>query len=74
MERTLVISAYPGDFTDDIMYALLDIFLQKYLRISNPRLLDYVENHMFRLVKLYKKFMNERRIHCSFMAVWGSKT
>jgi len=69
-----VVSAYPGDFTDDIMYAMLDVFLQKYVRLTNPKLLDFVENNLFRLAKTFKKFMNDRRVHCSFMAAWGSKT
>jgi hypothetical protein len=29
---------------------------------------------MFGLVKLYRKFMIKKRIHCSFMATWGSRT
>lgn len=33
LERTLVFSSYPGDFTTDIMYALVDIFIEKGLRI-----------------------------------------
>lgn len=74
IQRTLVVSSYPGDFGNDIMYAMLDAFMQKTLRIKNPKLLDYVENNFFKLVKLYKKFMNNKRIHCSFMATWGSKT
>jgi hypothetical protein len=74
VQRSLVFSSYPGDFNTDIMYAMLDAFLQKGLRIQNPKLLDYVENNMFKLTKIFKKFMNEKRIHCSFMAAWGSKT
>jgi hypothetical protein len=33
VERTLVFSSYPGDFSSDIMYALVDIFVQKWLKI-----------------------------------------
>ena len=29
---------------------------------------------MFALSKTFTKFMNKWRIHCSFMAAWGSKT
>ena len=67
-------SSYPGDIGTDVMYAMLDAFIQKTLKIKNPRLLDYVENNLFRLVKLYKKFMSKMRIHCSMFAAWGSKT
>jgi len=74
IERTLVVSSYPGDFGDDIMYAMVDAFLEQVLRIKNPKLLDIVENNLFRFVKLFKKFMNKKRIHCSFMATWGTKT
>jgi hypothetical protein len=42
IQRTLVVSSYPGDFGNDIMYAMLDAFMQKTLRIKNPKLLDYV--------------------------------
>ena len=56
------------------MYALVDIFIQKGLRIQNPHLLDYVENNVFGLAKTFKRIMNRKRIHCSFMAAWGSKT
>jgi hypothetical protein len=56
------------------MYAMVDAFLQDALRIKNPMLLNYVENNLFHFVKLFKKFMNKKRIHCSFMAAWGSKT
>jgi hypothetical protein len=73
-ERTLVLSSYPGDFTSDIMYAMFDAFIEKGLRIQNPYLLDYVENNLFALVRIFKNFMNKKRIHCSFMAAWGSRT
>lgn len=48
--------------------------MEKGLKITNPILLDYVENNLFAVVKMIKKFMNRKRIHCSFMAAWGSKT
>ena len=35
MEQTLVISSYPGDFTNDIVYALLDEFLRDMAHIKN---------------------------------------
>lgn len=56
------------------MYALVDAFIEKGLRITNPTLLNYVENNLFAVAKMIKKFMNRKRIHCSFMAAWGSKT
>jgi len=34
-QRTLVVSSYPGDFGNDITYALLDEFLRDTLRIKN---------------------------------------
>lgn len=73
-ERILVVSSYPGDVTTDIMYAMLDVFVEKGLRIENPYLLDFVENNFFALVKFIKKFINKRIIHCSFMAAWGTRT
>lgn len=74
IQRVLVVSSYPGDFGSDIIYAMVDVFLQKGLRIKNPKLLNYVENNLFSVVKFLKKFMNRKRIHCSFMATWGTKT
>ena len=56
------------------MYAMLDAFLEKGLKITNPTLLNFVENNLFKLAKMYTHFMNKWRIHCSFMAAWGSKT
>lgn len=74
VERVLVISSYPGDVTKDISYAMLDAFLEKGLRIHNPHLLDYVEDNMFKIARTIRKFLNKKAIHCSFMAVWGSRT
>jgi len=74
IQRVLVVSSYPGELSTDIMYAMLDAFMEKTLKIKNPKLLDYVENNLFRLTKLFKKFMSKKRIHCSFMAAWGSRT
>lgn len=42
IQRTLVISSYPGDFGNDIIYAMVDVFLQKYLRLHNQQLLNIV--------------------------------
>lgn len=42
IQRTLVVSSYPGDIGVDIMYAMVDVFLEKSLKITNPKLLDYV--------------------------------
>jgi hypothetical protein len=42
IQRVLVVSSYPGDFGSDIIYALVDVFLQQDLRIKNPKLLNYV--------------------------------
>jgi hypothetical protein len=53
---------------------MLDIFMQQVLKIKNPKLLDYVENNFFKVAKMIKRFMNKSRIHCSFMAAWGTKT
>jgi hypothetical protein len=44
------------------------------LKLKNPKVLDYVENNMFAVAKMIKKFINRKRVHCSFMAAWGSKT
>jgi hypothetical protein len=74
VERFLVVSSYPGDFGSDIVYAMVDAFLQQGLRIHNPKLLNYVENNMFSVVKMIRHFLNRKRIHCSFMAAWGTKT
>jgi hypothetical protein len=74
VQRNLVFSSYPGDFNIDIMYSMLDAFLQKGLHIQNPILLNYLENNLFALTKTFTKVMNKLRIHCSFMATWGSKT
>ena len=38
VQRTLVFSSYPGDFNIDIMYAMLDAFSEKGLKITNPTL------------------------------------
>lgn len=74
IERILVISSYPGDVTKDIMYAMLDVFLEKGLRIQNPKMLDYVEKNLFAIVKTFRKFLNKKSFKCSFMAAWGSRT
>jgi len=74
IERILVVSSYPGDVTVDMSYAMLDFFLQNILRIRNPALLNWVENNLFQMAKFISKFINKRRIHCSFMAAWGSRT
>ena len=29
---------------------------------------------MFEVIKLIKDFMNKKRIHCSFFALWGNRT
>ena len=42
VQRVLVVSSYPGDIGDNIAYAMVDVFLQKELRIKNPKLLNYV--------------------------------
>lgn len=73
-QRYLVVSSYPGDFSSDIVYAMVDAFLEQSLKIQNPLLLNYVENNLFAVVKFFKHFLNNKRIHCSFMATWGSKT
>ena len=74
VERVLVVSGYPGNFKTDIMYSMMDAFLEKYLRIKNPMLLSFVENNLFRLTRMFTKVINQKRIHCSFMAAWGSRT
>ena len=37
IERFLVVSSYPGDFGSDIVYAMVDAFLQQGLKIHNPK-------------------------------------
>ena len=74
IQRILVISSYPGDVTLDILYAMVDAFLEKGLRIQNPKLLDFVENNLFAVLRDIKKFLNRKAFHCSFMAAWGSRT
>ena len=74
MQRVLVVSSYPGDFGADIVYAMVDVFLEQELKIKNPKILNYVENNLFKVVKMLQHFLNRKRIHCSFMAAWGSKT
>ena len=74
IQRVLVVSSYPGDFGTDIVYAMVDAFLQDVLRLKNDKMLNYVENNLFAVVKMVKNFMNRKRIHCSFMAAWGSRT
>ena len=73
-EQTLVISSYPGNFNSNIAYALLDEFMRDVLRIHNEKLLNIVEKHFFEAVEFLKKFINKKRIHCSFFAAWGNRT
>jgi hypothetical protein len=42
IQRILVVTSYPGDFSSDVMYAMVDVFLQQELKIKNPTLLNYV--------------------------------
>lgn len=74
VEQTLVVSSYPGDFTNDIAYALLDEFLRDMGRIGNEKILNIVEDKIFECVKLIKDFFNKKRVHCSFFALWGDRT
>ena len=53
---------------------MVDAFLEKGLRIQNPKLLDFVENNLFAVLRDIKKFLNRKAFHCSFMAAWGSRT
>jgi hypothetical protein len=74
IERILVISSYPGDIGKDILWAMVDVFLEKGLRLTNPKLLNYVENNLFAVLKTFKKFLSRKAFRCSFMAAWGSRT
>jgi hypothetical protein len=74
IQRVLVVSSYPSDVTENMVHAMVDAFLQQYLKIHNPKLLNFVENNLFAVVKMIKNFLNKKRIHCSFMAAWGSRT
>ena len=74
IQRVLVVSSYPSDVTENMVHAMVDAFLQQELKIHNPKLLNFVENSMFGVVKMIKNFLNRKRIHCSFMAAWGTKT
>ncbi len=42
MQRVLVVSSYPGDFTDDIVYAMLDLFLRDYVALHNEKVLNLI--------------------------------
>ena len=53
---------------------MLDVFLEKGLRIQNPKMLDYVEKNLFAIAKTFRKFLNRKSFKCSFMAAWGSRT
>lgn len=70
----MVVSSYPGDFTYDIIYTLLDQFLREYLPGKNEKILNIVENQIFEVVKFLKNILNKKRIHCSFFAIWGKRT
>lgn len=74
VQRVLVVSAYPSDIEENIMHALFDAFLQNWLKIKNPKLLNLIENNLFGFENMIRKFINRKRIHCSFMATWGSRT
>ena len=49
------------------MHAMFDAFLQNWL-------LNLIENNVFAFTRMIRKFINRKRIHCSFMATWGSRT
>jgi hypothetical protein len=70
----LVISSYPGDFTADIMYSLLDQFLRARLPYLDEEILNVIEKDLISVVKFLVKYLNKKRIHCSFFALWGNRT
>jgi hypothetical protein len=74
VQRTLVVSSYPGDFNNDITFALLDEFLRDSVGLKNEKILNWVEDHLFEVAEIIKHFMNKNKIHCSFFATWGSRT
>ena len=67
-------SSYPGDLGNDITYSLLDEFLRDRAHIKNEKIINYVEDHLFEVVKMVKQFMKITKMHCSFFATWGSRT
>lgn len=72
-ERVLVVSSFPGDLGHDIAAVLLDEFLRN-LQIKNPKFMLEVQTRIIYAIRTITHFINKKRLHCSFFAVWGSRT
>ena len=75
VQRVLVVSSYPGDVGSNIEHALLDEFIRAFTpKLRSKGVYSVLTSNKPHYLDWSSGYMKEKRIQCSFFAVWGNRT